>query len=110
MMKNKINPSVDKNHWLKSLEPTNQNLIKVPKVWSQPTREHIIKLWLPLYFTVTVWNLVIGEYNNNFNFCIDSRTRQCIDNKVLFSSIHNKNVYCDRLELLEEKLEESHLC
>ena len=93
---------------MKSLELTNQNLIKVPRLLSQPTREHIIKLWVPLYFTVTVWNLVIGKYND-FNIRIDSRIRQWIVNKVSFSSIHNKNVFCDRLELLEEKLEESNL-
>ena len=48
MMISKITPSVDLNHWLKSLgttslEPITPNLIKVPKVFEKAKVD--IKLW-----------------------------------------------------------------
>ena len=51
MIIHKNTPSVGYNQWLKHLytqlnKPTNQNLTKVPKFWSQLIRNVIIKLWV----------------------------------------------------------------
>ena len=54
MMINKLPPSVDYDHWLKSLESNsfklcNKDFIKVPKVISKQVRElFFIKLWVQL--------------------------------------------------------------
>ena len=48
LMIHKITPSVDYNYWLKNfdtqlIEPTNKNLIKVPKVLEQTNKKTLSK-------------------------------------------------------------------